>query len=187
MHPLKFPNTGIRAKVFVRKIGFKLREMRLNHVELFYAFLLHFRSESSEERGRPTMSRPSTNVADHGQATYRECRPRPAPLQGRPIAVATASKRFHFTVHMNKFKVTLPKLLNMLREVESTIKKEKPVLYISETNKKRKASKTLKKGKSKERPSKTKVCKKEPIKDSASNATKTGTERGTIRITLQRR
>ncbi|RZS13788.1 hypothetical protein BHM03_00045415 [Ensete ventricosum] len=28
------------------------------------------------------------------------------------------------------FEVTLPKLLNMLRKVESTIKKEKPVLYI---------------------------------------------------------
>ncbi|RWW82110.1 hypothetical protein BHE74_00009446 [Ensete ventricosum] len=26
MHPLRFPNSGIRAKVFMRKIGFKLRE-----------------------------------------------------------------------------------------------------------------------------------------------------------------
>ncbi|RRT41453.1 hypothetical protein B296_00026695 [Ensete ventricosum] len=92
MHPLRFPNTSIRAKVFVRKIGFKLREMRLNHVELFYVFLLHFRSESSKERGWPTMSRPSAKVADHGQATYRGGRPRPAPLQGQPVAVAAASK-----------------------------------------------------------------------------------------------
>ncbi|RRT72128.1 hypothetical protein B296_00004090 [Ensete ventricosum] len=66
---------------------------------------------------------------------------------------------------MNKFEVTLPELLNMLREAESTIKKEKPILYIGETNKKRKASKTLKKGKGKERPDKAKVAKKYPIKD----------------------
>ncbi|URE14807.1 hypothetical protein MUK42_36055 [Musa troglodytarum] len=37
----------------------------------------------------------------------------------------------------------------MLREAESTIKKEKPVLYAGETRKKRKAEKTLKKGKGK--------------------------------------
>ncbi|KAJ8499554.1 hypothetical protein OPV22_010106 [Ensete ventricosum] len=37
----------------------------------------------------------------------------------------------------------------MLREAESVIKKEKLVLYIGETKKKRKASKTLKKGKAK--------------------------------------
>ncbi|RRT31255.1 hypothetical protein B296_00048803, partial [Ensete ventricosum] len=50
------------------------------------------------------------------------------------------------------FEVTLPKLLNMLREAESVIEKEKPVLYIGETKKKRKASKILKKGKGKEIP-----------------------------------
>ncbi|RWW18037.1 hypothetical protein GW17_00017994 [Ensete ventricosum] len=38
--------------------------------------------------------------------------------------------------------VTLPELLNML----STIKKEKSIIYIGETNRKRKASKTLKNG-----------------------------------------
>ncbi|RRT68547.1 hypothetical protein B296_00012357 [Ensete ventricosum] len=33
--------------------------MRLNRVESFYAFLLHFRSKhSKEEDGRPTMARP---------------------------------------------------------------------------------------------------------------------------------
>ncbi|RZS00246.1 hypothetical protein BHM03_00029911 [Ensete ventricosum] len=58
MHPLKFPNSGIRAKVFVRKIGFKLRVMRLNRVESFYVFLLHFRSEGNEEEGRPTTASP---------------------------------------------------------------------------------------------------------------------------------
>ncbi|RWV77363.1 hypothetical protein GW17_00061819 [Ensete ventricosum] len=46
MHPLRFPNSGIRAKVFVRKIGFKLRVMRLNHVELFYVLVAAIGSES---------------------------------------------------------------------------------------------------------------------------------------------
>ncbi|RZS17371.1 hypothetical protein BHM03_00049505 [Ensete ventricosum] len=55
------------------------------------------------------------------------------------------------------FEVTLPELLNMLREVESAIKKEKPVLYISETKKKRKANKIVKKRKSKGRPGKAMV------------------------------
>ncbi|RRT33739.1 hypothetical protein B296_00055743, partial [Ensete ventricosum] len=64
-----------------------------------------------------------------------------------------------------KFEVTLPELLNMLRETESAIKKEKPVLYIGETKKKRKASKILKKGKDKGRPGKTKVVKKDVTKD----------------------
>ncbi|RZS29020.1 hypothetical protein BHM03_00062687, partial [Ensete ventricosum] len=63
------------------------------------------------------------------------------------------------------FEVTIPKLLNMLREAESTIKKEKLVLYIGETNKKRKANKTFKKSKGKERPGKAKVTKKYPGKD----------------------
>ncbi|RRT59222.1 hypothetical protein B296_00002994 [Ensete ventricosum] len=53
----------------------------------------------------------------------------------------------------------------MLREAESIIKKEKPVFYVGETNKKRKANKTLKKGKSKRKPGKTKVAKKDPAKD----------------------
>ena len=45
---------------------------------------------------------------------------------------------FIMNFNMNKLYVTLPELLNMLREEESTIKKEKPVLYISKTKKKRK-------------------------------------------------
>ncbi|RWW35863.1 hypothetical protein BHE74_00059157 [Ensete ventricosum] len=45
--------------------------------------------------------------------------------------------------------VTLLELLNMLREAESTIKKEKLVLYIGETKRKRKAGKSLKKRKGK--------------------------------------
>ncbi|RWW39768.1 hypothetical protein BHE74_00054864 [Ensete ventricosum] len=73
----------------------------------------------------------------------------------------------HFIMNFNmtKFEVTLPELLNILREAKSTIKKEKIFLYISETKKKRKANKTHKKDKGKERPSKTKVAKKDPIKD----------------------
>ena len=68
---------------------------------------------------------------------------------------------------MNKLEVTLPELLNMLREVESTIKKEKSVLYTGETRKKRKAKRSLKKGKGKGRPGKAKVAKKDPTKDKA--------------------
>ncbi|RWW05086.1 hypothetical protein GW17_00031660 [Ensete ventricosum] len=53
MHPLRFPNSGIRAKVFMRKIGFKLCVMRLYRVESFYVFLLYFHNKGSEEEGRP--------------------------------------------------------------------------------------------------------------------------------------
>ncbi|RRT52811.1 hypothetical protein B296_00030547 [Ensete ventricosum] len=73
----------------------------------------------------------------------------------------------HFIMNFNisKFEVTLLGLLNILREVESAIKKEKPVLYIGETKKKRKTTKTLKKGKGKERPGKVKFAKKYQGKD----------------------
>ena len=67
--------------------------------------------------------------------------------------------------NMNKLEVTLPKLHNMLREVESTIKKEKPVLYTSKTRKKKKANKSLKKGKGKGRLGNAKVAKKDLAKD----------------------
>ncbi|RZR83061.1 hypothetical protein BHM03_00009609 [Ensete ventricosum] len=62
MHPLRFPNSGIGAKVFMRKIGFKLPMMRLYRVELFYAFLLYFRSEGSEEEGRPVTHSQASNA-----------------------------------------------------------------------------------------------------------------------------
>ncbi|RRT38855.1 hypothetical protein B296_00053894 [Ensete ventricosum] len=45
--------------------------------------------------------------------------------------------QFIINFNLNKFEVTLPELLNMLREAESVIKKEKPILYISETKKKK--------------------------------------------------
>ena len=64
--------------------------------------------------------------------------------------------------NMNKLKVTLSKLLNMLREAKSTINKEKPILYTSETIKKRKAKMSLKRGKGKGRSGK---VKKDPAKD----------------------
>ncbi|RWW35602.1 hypothetical protein BHE74_00059450 [Ensete ventricosum] len=82
-----FPNSGIRSKVFVRKIGFKLRVMRLNRVESFYAFLLYFCSERSEE-GRPTMTMPPARVAGHGQGPCRGDW-----LCPRPHASAAAHKR----------------------------------------------------------------------------------------------
>ncbi|RZS16653.1 hypothetical protein BHM03_00048675 [Ensete ventricosum] len=71
----------------------------------------------------------------------------------------------HWMRAEGKCEVTLPELLNTLREVESAIKKEKPVLYVDETKKKRKASKILKKGKGKGRSGKAKVAKKDPTKD----------------------
>ena len=67
--------------------------------------------------------------------------------------------------NMNKLEMTFPKLLNMLREAESTIKKEKSVLYTGETKKKRKAEKYLKKGKGKGKSGKANVVKKDQAKD----------------------
>ncbi|RRT34937.1 hypothetical protein B296_00058441, partial [Ensete ventricosum] len=80
MHPLRFPNSGIRVKVFIGKISFKLRVMRLNHVESFYVFLLRFRSE---EEGQLGMARPSAKGAvGYGQA----------PCKGRSPAGATVAR-----------------------------------------------------------------------------------------------
>ena len=45
-------------------------------------------------------------------------------LQSRPDSFS----QFIMNFNINKLEVTLPELLNMLMEVESTIKKEKPVL-----------------------------------------------------------
>ncbi|RRT39132.1 hypothetical protein B296_00025286 [Ensete ventricosum] len=62
--------------------------MRLNHVELFYAFLLHFASKGSEERGsdlragplqgRPPTARPLAGMAGFGQGR----------LQGQPTVAS---------------------------------------------------------------------------------------------------
>ncbi|RZS24610.1 hypothetical protein BHM03_00057696, partial [Ensete ventricosum] len=70
-----------------------------------------------------------------------------------------------YQISFQYIEMTLPELLNILREAESAIKKEKPVLYIGETNKKRKANKTLKKGKDKGKPGKVNVAKKDPRKN----------------------
>ncbi|RWW09120.1 hypothetical protein GW17_00027407 [Ensete ventricosum] len=70
MYPLRFPNNGIRAKVFVRKIYFKLRVMRLNRVELFYAFLLRFHNKRNED-GQLATAKPPARAANYGLATYK--------------------------------------------------------------------------------------------------------------------
>ncbi|RWW08014.1 hypothetical protein GW17_00028573 [Ensete ventricosum] len=69
-------------------------------------------------------------------------------IRGSPVTRAVACKggrscrgNAHGQCRPRAFEVTLPELFNMLRGAESTIKKEKSVLYIGETNKKRKASK----------------------------------------------
>ncbi|RWW01742.1 hypothetical protein GW17_00035203 [Ensete ventricosum] len=46
---------------------FKLRVMRLYHVESFYVFLLHYRSEGSEEEGWPATTNPHARSVTHGQ------------------------------------------------------------------------------------------------------------------------
>ncbi|RWW37037.1 hypothetical protein BHE74_00057898 [Ensete ventricosum] len=70
MLPLRFSNSGIRATVFMRKISFKLRVMRLNGIESFYVLLLRFYSERSEE-GRPAVAISLVGVVGHGQAPCR--------------------------------------------------------------------------------------------------------------------
>ncbi|RZR85288.1 hypothetical protein BHM03_00012234 [Ensete ventricosum] len=97
MHPLRFPNSGIRAKVFVWKIGFNLRMMRLNRVESFYAFFLRFRSEGNKEEGWPATASPHVGLATHGQAAAgcgqgQLARVAPACMAGcgQPAGVAVA-------------------------------------------------------------------------------------------------
>ncbi|RZS28739.1 hypothetical protein BHM03_00062391, partial [Ensete ventricosum] len=93
MHPLRFPNSGIRAKVFVRKIDFKLRVMRLNRVESFYAFLLHFCSEGNEE-GRPATASPYVGPSTHGQAAAKApCKGAVGCGQGQPEREANGARR----------------------------------------------------------------------------------------------
>ncbi|RWV93837.1 hypothetical protein BHE74_00044701 [Ensete ventricosum] len=74
MLPPRFPNSGIRAKVFVRKISLKLRVMILNRVESFYALLLYFRSEGSEEEGRLAMASPPPAARAVACTGDRSCR-----------------------------------------------------------------------------------------------------------------
>ncbi|RWV80826.1 hypothetical protein GW17_00057831 [Ensete ventricosum] len=71
-----FPNSGIKAKVFIRKIGFILCVIILNRVESSYTFLLCFRNEGNEEEGQPGMAWPP--------AKGRSAVSRPTTRGGRP-------------------------------------------------------------------------------------------------------
>ncbi|RWW74649.1 hypothetical protein BHE74_00017409 [Ensete ventricosum] len=75
-------------------IGFKLRVMRLNRVESFYVFLIHFCSKRNEKKGgwprpgplqgRSAMAKPLVGVGQpYGQGYH---------LQGWPLVGATASR-----------------------------------------------------------------------------------------------
>ncbi|RWW03938.1 hypothetical protein GW17_00032869 [Ensete ventricosum] len=66
MHPLRFHNSGIRAKVFVRKNDFKLR-----------VIVLHFLAAFSQRRQRG-------GAASHGQLPCRAGHPRLGCGQGQP-------------------------------------------------------------------------------------------------------
>ncbi|RWV94090.1 hypothetical protein GW17_00043407 [Ensete ventricosum] len=88
MHPLRFPNSGIRAKIFVRKIDFKLRVMRLNYVESFCV-----RSKNSEEEVRLAMVMPTVRgsrlrpkTPRRGSACGRRQHPRPGRRWQLPAA-----------------------------------------------------------------------------------------------------
>ncbi|RWW47382.1 hypothetical protein BHE74_00046636 [Ensete ventricosum] len=107
---LWFPYNGIRAKLFVQKIGFKLSVTRLNHVELFYIFLLHFCSKDYKEggshlragplQGRPRTIKPPARVVGcglgpcsgscTGPGSLPAAKPRPCYLQGRPTTIGAA-------------------------------------------------------------------------------------------------
>ncbi|RWV82094.1 hypothetical protein GW17_00056435 [Ensete ventricosum] len=79
MHPLRFPNSGIRAMVFMRKIGFKLRVTRL---------ILN------EEEGQQGLARPPSR----GQPTAAKAPFKGAvdcghtPCKGRLLAGAAATR-----------------------------------------------------------------------------------------------
>ncbi|RWV80555.1 hypothetical protein GW17_00058157 [Ensete ventricosum] len=98
MHPLRFPNSGIRAKVFMRKIGSKLRVMRLNCIELLYVLVAAISSESRHylrgESGHMhavcmqrwlAMARPPAGATGHGLATCK----------GRPTAARPPARGDH--------------------------------------------------------------------------------------------
>ncbi|RWW65302.1 hypothetical protein BHE74_00027395 [Ensete ventricosum] len=81
---LRFPNSDIRAKVFVRKISFPTVIL-----ESFYAFLLCFHSEGSEE-GRPATTIPHAGPAAYGQtAAKAPCKGATGCGQGQPAREAS--------------------------------------------------------------------------------------------------
>ncbi|RRT83359.1 hypothetical protein B296_00010194 [Ensete ventricosum] len=91
MHPLRFPNNGIRAKVFVQKIGFKLHVMILNLVESFHKAAKAARRRGGQPPCRADHPRPGRL---HGAASCGQ-----GPLQGggrpwpKPLAGVVASMR----------------------------------------------------------------------------------------------
>ncbi|RWW47390.1 hypothetical protein BHE74_00046620, partial [Ensete ventricosum] len=80
------------------------------------------------------------------------------------------------------FEVTLLELLNMLREAESTIKKEKSVLYIGKTNRKGRLVRPLRRARAKKDRVSQRLLRntRQRIKDSALTVAKMGIGRGTF-------
>ncbi|RZS22433.1 hypothetical protein BHM03_00055204 [Ensete ventricosum] len=68
--------------------------MTLHCVELFYTFLLCFRSKSNKERGRPAMARPSARAADHSHTPCRGSQLQPR-LRGQPLEKGDCAARGH--------------------------------------------------------------------------------------------
>ncbi|RWV78477.1 hypothetical protein GW17_00060553 [Ensete ventricosum] len=77
MLPLRFPNSGIKAKVFVQKIDFKQRVIKLNSVESFCIFL---RRVVSKQGATLTRDKAVGAVPSRGQPVTRP--------QGRRLPVA---------------------------------------------------------------------------------------------------
>ncbi|RRT37001.1 hypothetical protein B296_00047523 [Ensete ventricosum] len=68
--------------------------MRLYCVESFYVFLLHFRSEGSEEEGRLATSSPHAGPATHGQAAAKApCNWAIGYGQGQPEREASSARK----------------------------------------------------------------------------------------------
>ncbi|RZS07130.1 hypothetical protein BHM03_00037910 [Ensete ventricosum] len=78
---------------FKSKIGFKLRVMGLYRIELFYAFLLRFCSEDSEESGGWPRPGPLQGRPAMAKAPYRGGRPRPRSPTKRLPATAWAARK----------------------------------------------------------------------------------------------
>ncbi|RWV93116.1 hypothetical protein GW17_00044453 [Ensete ventricosum] len=57
--------------------------MRLNHVKLFYTFLLHFHSEGDEEKGWPATARPLQGRSQAARATSKGGRTAVAAARGQ--------------------------------------------------------------------------------------------------------
>ncbi|CAL9076301.1 unnamed protein product [Musa textilis] len=101
-------------------------------------------------------------------------------------SLSDSFSQFIMNFNMNKLEVTLPELLNMLREAESTIKKEKPVLYTGETRKKGKLRRPLRRARAKWVRQRLPRRTQQRTKASTSTAAKMGTGRGITKSTLQR-